>query len=251
MSWYYSRSLELCSATIGTFSSGDYGREPSGLGYLKDFIERCPSSIYKDRARKIERALVDSLYCEASRKNTYIAWEEYQRAVPVNDYKDSGERMAAVDTRWSSDRTAWDTALSLNSIAGYEKYLSLFPNGRHRREADKKVIDMSVAFTFTRDHGDLPQMDRVGYGGGPTATISVTNRTSYTLTLMYSGDDSKCLVLSPKSTGSVKLKNGKYRIVASVNASNVRKYAGVETIKGGTYEVEYYISTTVPSYRYR
>lgn len=68
---------------------------------------------------------------------------------------------------------------------------------------------------------------------------------------MYSGNESKRLVLSPKGTGSVKLKNGDYRIVASVDASNVRKYAGVETIKGGTYEVEYYISTTVSSYRYR
>lgn len=249
--WYYSRSLDLCSATIGTFSSGGYSGEPSGLGYLEDFIGRVPSSIYKDWAQKRVRVLVDSLYYEASRKNTYAAWKEYQRAVPISDYKDSGERMAAVDTRWSSDRAAWATALSLNSIAGYEKYLSLFPNGRYRREADKKVIDMSVAFAFARDHGDLPQMDRVGYGGGSTAIISVTNRTSYTLTLMYSGNESKRLVLSPKSTGSVELKNGNYRIVASVDASNVRKYAGVETIKGGAYEVEYYISTTVPSYRYR
>lgn len=142
MNWYYSRSLELCSATIGTFSSGDYSREPSGLGYLKDFIERCPSSIYKDRARKIERALVDSLYCKASRKNTYVAWEEYQRAVPVNDYKDSGERMAAVDTRWSSDRTAWETALSLNSITGYEKYLSLFPDTLFETVSTKLMITL-------------------------------------------------------------------------------------------------------------
>lgn len=249
--WYYSRSLDLCSATIGIFSSGTYSQEPSGLGYLKDFIGHCPSSIYKDRAQERVRALVDSLYYEASRKNTYAAWKEYRLAVPVEDYKDSDERMAAADTRWSSDRAAWATALSLNSIAGYKKYLSLFPNGRHRREADKKLIDMSVAFAFAGEHGDLPQMDQVVYGGGSTATISVTNRTSYTLTLMYSGNESKRLVLSPKSTGSVRLKNGSYRIVASIDASNVRDYAGVETIKGGAYEVEYYISTAVPSYRYR
>lgn len=45
--------------------------------------------------------------------------------------------------------------------------------------------------------------------------------------------------------------NGSYRIAASVSASNVSRYAGTESLNGGSYEVEYYISTTtVPSYRH-
>ena len=194
---------------------------------------------------------MDSLYHEADLQNTYTGWEEYQNAVPSDDYKDSDERKDAVDTRWSNESNAWATAQSLNNIAGYERYLSLFPNGKHRSAADKKVIDMTVASTFAGEHGSLPEMDHVGYGGGSTSYVSVTNSTSHTLTLMYSGNESKRLVLSPNSTGSIRLKNGSYRIAASVSASNVSRYAGTELLNGGSYEVEYYISTTtVPSYRH-
>ena len=251
LSRYYKMSLDSCEATIDKYSSEGYNSRISGLGYLIDFIEYCPNSTYKEQAMARVSELVDSLYYEADRKNTYTGWEEYQNAVPSDDYKDSDERKDAIDTRWNNESNAWTTAQSLDNIAGYERYLSLFPNGKHRSAADKKVIDMTVASTFAGEHGSLPEMDQVGYGEGSTSYVSVTNSTSYTLTLMYSGNESKRLVLSPNSTGSVRLKNGSYRIAASVSASNVSKYAGTETLNGGSYEVEYYISTTtVPSYRH-
>ncbi|WP_301096275.1 hypothetical protein [Bacteroides acidifaciens] len=251
MSRYYRMSLDSCSATIEKYSTGGYNSKISGLGYLTDFIDNCPNSTYKERAETRVAELVDSLYNTAVSKNSYTGWEEYQNAVSSDDYRDSDERKDAVDTRWNTESNAWATAQSLNNIAGYERYLSLFPNGKHRSVADKKVIDMTVASTFAGEHGSLPEMDQVGYGGGSTSYVSVTNSTSYTLTLMYSGNESKRLVLSPNSTGSVRLKNGSYRIAASVSASNVSKYAGTESLNGGSYEVEYYISTsTVPSYRH-
>lgn len=251
MSRYYMMSLDSCSATIEKYSTGGYHSKISGLGYLTDFIDNCPNSTYKERAEARVAELVDSLYNTAVSKNSYTGWEEYQNAVSSDDYRDSDERKDAVDTRWNTESNAWATAQSLNNIAGYERYLSLFPNGKHRSVADKKVIDMTVASTFAGEHGSLPEMDQIGYGGGSTSYVSVTNSTSYTLTLMYSGNESKRLVLSPNSAGSVRLKNGSYRIVASVSASNVSKYAGTESLNGGSYEVEYYISTTtVPSYRH-
>ena len=251
ISRYYMMSLDSCSATIERYSTGGYNSKISGLGYLTDFIEHCPNSTYKEQAEARVAELVDSLYYAADSKNSYAGWEEYQNAVSSDDYRDSDERKDAVDTRWNNESNAWTIAQSLNNIAGYERYLSLFPNCRHRSAADKKVIDMTVASTFAGEHGSLPEMDHVGYGGGSTSYVSVTNSTSYTLTLMYSGNESKRLVLSPNSTGSVRLKNGSYRIAASVSASNVSKYAGTETLNGGSYEVEYYISTTtVPSYRH-
>ena len=249
---YYFLSLDSCVATIEKYLPKSYYNSAiSGLGYLADFTKHCPNSTYKEQALTRITELVDSLYYEAARKNTFTGWEEYQNAVSSDDYRDSEERKSAVDPRWNSDSNAWATALSLNNIAGYEKYLSLFPNGRHRRDADKKVIDMTVAFTFASEHGTLPQMNKVGYGGSSTSYVSVTNSTSYTLTLLYSGDESMRLVLSPKSTRSVRLKNGSYQIAASVSAPNVKNYAGTETLNGGSYVVEYYISTTTgPSYRH-
>lgn len=249
MGRYYLMSLDSCSATIGKYSMGGYNSRISGLGYLTDFIEHCPNPTYKEKAETRIAELVDSLYYVADRKNSYSGWEEYQNAVPSDNYRDSEERKDAADTRWNNESNAWATAQSLDDVASYERYLSLFPNGKHRKAADKKVIDMTVASTFAGKHGSLPEMDQVRYGGGSISYVSVTNSTSYTLTLLYSGTESKRLVLSPNSTGSVRLKNGSYRIAASVDASNVSRYAGTESLNGGSYQVEYYISTTtVPSY---
>ena len=72
------------------------------------------------------------------------------------------------------------------------------------------------------------------------------NGTSYTLTILYSGPDSKRLVINAGGTKSVRLKNGQYRVAASVSAANVSNYAGSENLNGGSYNVDYYIST----YRY-
>lgn len=167
-----------------------------------------------------------------------------------DDYRDSQEKKDAADTKWATDNSAWQTASSLNNIAAYQKYLDLYPYGKHKSSAESKLIDLQVDATFAGEHGYLPEMDKTSNGSGSTSTISVYNNTSYTLTLLYSGKESKKLVLSPNSRGSLRLKNGSYRIAASVSASNVQRYAGSETLNGGGYEVEYYISTTtVPSYR--
>ena len=58
--------------------------------------------------------------------------------------------------------------------------------------------------------------------------------------------DSKRLVINAGGTKSVRLKNGQYRVAASVSAANVSNYAGSENLNGGSYNVDYYIST----YRY-
>ena len=239
---YFSLSLDSCIATIGKYSFSEYGNGNSGLGYLKDFIANCPNPSYKNRAEARFSELVDSLYNAAKRLNTYKAWEKYQVAVPSVDFKDSEERMEAADPRWNTDRKAWDTAQSLNSIDGYNKYLTLYPKGRHSREADKKVIDMTVSSSFAGEHSDLPAMNQVRNGGGSTSHVSVSNITSYTLTLMYSGNDSKRLVIPPNGSGTVTLKNGIYRIAAYVDAPNVNTYAGTESLNGGSYDVSYYIS---------
>ncbi|MCM1139952.1 MAG: hypothetical protein NC453_15405 [Muribaculum sp.] len=247
---YYNASLDSCYSTIYDYSSGGYNSTLSGLGYIKKFAETCHDSSYRDKAELRYSEIVDSLYVVAKTLNTYDAWTAYQGSVPSDDYRDSQEKKDAADTKWSTDNSAWQTASSLNNIAAYQKYLDLYPYGKHKSTAESKLIDLQVDATFAGEHGYLPEMDKTSYGGGSTSTISVYNNTSYTLTLLYSGKESKKLVLSPNSRGSLRLKNGSYRIAASVSASNVQRYAGSETLNGGGYEVEYYISTTtVPSYR--
>jgi hypothetical protein len=74
-------------------------------------------------------------------------------------------------------------------------------------------------------------------------SIEIFNNTQYILTIRYSGIESKKVVMSPKQRTSLSLKNGNYRIAASVNASNVRNYAGNENLSAGEYTSEYYIRT--------
>jgi hypothetical protein len=246
---YYQASLDSCYATISSYSAGGYSSNSlSGLGYLTDFVNECYNPTYNDIAKKKYESLVDSLYNVAQTTNSYEGWQRFQNAVSADDYRDSEMMLDATDTRWATEAAAWQTATTNDDIVSYERYLKLYPNGKHKALADKKLIDAQVDQTFAGSHGALPTMDRTSSGGGSTTSISVYNNTAYTMTLLYSGIDSKRLVISPHQRGSLRLKNGSYRIAASVNASDVSNYAGSETLDGGSYEVEYYISTTsVPS----
>ena len=187
------------------------------------------------------------MYDVADRKSTVLGWKQYQSVVPTDYFKDSDEKIEEIETKaWKTESKAWKQAISENSISAYEKYKLLYPNGAHISICEKKLIDLEVSRIYAGEHGTLPAMDRTGYGGGSTSYITVTNSTSYTLTIWYSGNDSKKLVIKAGGTKSVRLKNGQYRVAASVSASNVSNYAGSENLLGGSYSVDYYIMT----YRY-
>ena len=68
----------------------------------------------------------------------------------------------------------------------------------------------------------------------PTNDIEIYNNTKYILTVRYSGVESMKIVLSPKEKKTINLKNGDYRVTASVNAANVTNYAGKEKLEGVT-----------------
>ena len=70
----------------------------------------------------------------------------------------------------------------------------------------------------------------------------IKNNSSATITVLYSGTKSVRLVISPQSSKTVSLPSGTYRVVAT--ASGVIPFYGTENLTGGSYESEYYISTT-------
>jgi hypothetical protein len=145
---------------------------------------------------------------------------------------------------WNTDSKAWNEATSRNISTSYKKYLELYPYGANAQNAQKMVIDKEVDEIFGSNHGTLPSMDKTSYASGTHSTISVYNNTSYTLTLRYSGNDSKIINISSHSRQSITLPNGNYRIAASVSAASVRNFAGQENLTGGSYDVTYYISTS-------
>lgn len=146
---------------------------------------------------------------------------------------------------WGSDMTAWQTASKKGTLNMYQQYLKLYPNGKYKSQAMKKIIDLEVADVFNGgEYGRLPSMNMQKYGKDPYTIITVKNDTDYALTLLYSGVESLRVVINPHGTRNVKLKSGSYRIVASVDANGVRNFAGLENLVGGSYSVSYYISTS-------
>ncbi|MCH5217515.1 MAG: hypothetical protein J1F07_03015 [Muribaculaceae bacterium] len=214
---------------------------PIALNNLKN---EYPSIANDFRVSELITQMCDSLYAIAEATNSFTGWEEYQEAVPSDEYRDSDVRKDKADSRWNTESSAWRTAQELNTTAAYSRYIELYPKGKHYAQADKILIDSEVADVFSSEHGTLPAMDKTSYGYGSTTTISVFNNTSFTLTLLYSGPESKRLILSPYERGSVKLKNGSYKVAASASSSNIQNYAGTEYFEGGSCEVEFHIVTS-------
>lgn len=214
-----------------------------GLSSLDRFARIYNDTEWGMKASKRVRQICDSLYQIAEKTHTTQGWRNYQAAVPPDYYEDSNDKIVSIENEvWNTEAEAWKMAQKENTISAFQKYLDLFPRGAHKAAADKKIIDMQVANVYAGEHGTLPSMDQTGYGGGPTSSVYIQNSTQYTLTLLYSGPDSKRVIVSPRQSSHVTLKNGTYRVAASVSDAGVRNFAGSESLRGGSYSVEYYIS---------
>ena len=174
--------------------------------------------------------------------------KKYKSSMFYEKYKDKYIDIAQETIKsleWDTDENAWKTAKKMGDIFSFRKYLFLYPTGKYSNEANKIIIDLEVDNIFSGSHGKLPKMDR-GFSDQKSSrtTITAENSTSYILTLLYSGPESKRLTINPFSTQSITLINGHYRIAASVNAANVSSFAGSENLSGGNYSASYYIKTS-------
>lgn len=139
----------------------------------------------------------------------------------------------------------YDWVRSADRIDLYKRYLELSPATPHRVAIEKRIIDLEVAAIVSGDHGILPPATRTGYASGATAVITIENATSHTLTIRYSGPDSRRVNITSRGTEKVSLSPGRYRVAATVSSPGVTPYAGSENLQGGTYSSQYYIRTTV------
>ena len=242
---------EKASAFVSHIADSLYNiaKKKNSIDGWNKYIASVPSSYSKDANDQIHKICV-ALYNKANKTHTVAAWNNYKKAVPASEYRDADSKIAAIqkeieENKWKNESTAWQAASAGNTIALYEKYLQNFPYGSHAAAARKRIIDIKVSNIARGDHGTLPSMDQSYYGYGSTSSITVSNDTSYQLTLLYSGSaESKEIIIPAHGSRTFTLRNGTYRIAASVKASNVRSYYGTETLSGGGYSASYYISTT-------
>lgn len=233
----------------------------------QNFIDKYPNSKkvsdvkswinkrYEQELRAANDSLSLSLFINKY-SNNYSFKEDYKKpfldkAIKLLDKEkkrleyERYERMKREQVEWNSEARAWQTASEKGSLEMYHRYLKLYPNGEHVSQATKMIIDLEVAAVFQNgNYGQLPSMDKIGYGKGAYSTVTVVNNTEYSLTLLYSGVESKRVIINSYGTQDVQLKSDFYRIVASVNARGVRSFAGTEDLTGGNYCVSYYISTS-------
>lgn len=143
---------------------------------------------------------------------------------------------------WQNEETAWQRASKEDTKESYEKYIAIYPNGAHRPDATARLIQMRVNDAFTGAHENFPPLERTyADDDSPVSTVVVNNSTGQPLTVMYSGLDTESIVIEAGGRGVVTVKNGYYNIAASVPAVSVRDFAGTEVLRGGRYEVTFYI----------
>jgi len=146
------------------------------------------------------------------------------------------------EREWGREDTAWKRACALDTKDAYEKYIAMYPNGAHRAEATKRFVDVSVEDIFKGAHNHLPGIEHIqSDDDSPTSTLVIENTTEYVLTVYYSGTESREMRLMPYSRGTIVLKNGDYKIAASVPPANIRPFAGSESFSGGQYRTGFCI----------
>lgn len=221
--------------------------EKEGLSSLNKLAEELGANDNWGRKASIRvKQICDSFYNYADSLGTIEGWEYYMNNVPTKYFKDSEKKIETIELKeWNTDEKAWEKAKDLNTIPYYSRYVKLYPKGKHRSEAEKLIIDLEVDEIFAGSYGSLPSLNKeFSFGNKYKTNISITNKTNSYLQILYSGPDSKRCDLAPGCQSTITLKNGKYRVAASVTSSSVRSFAGTESLDGGDYRVEYYISSS-------
>lgn len=168
-------------------------------------------------------------------------------SIPIQSKSFDDTRLKELETElnersWNSEVTAWQRACDLDSKSAYEKYCAMYPNGPHKAEATKRLIDIKVNDAFNSNHGSLPTMKQVkSDDDSPTTTIVIENDTGLPLTVMFSGEESRNIIIPSGSRRTVTVKNGQYRIAASVPPATIRPFAGEQGFYGGQYETGFII----------
>jgi len=205
------------------------------------FLQDYPHGKYSDQARLLVEAMRLTLpeWEKALKTNTIKSYAKFLTKHPDSPFADKAKRKI-VDLRWKM-------AIKTNTIKSYSKFLTKHPDGPFADKARGKIVDLEVSDIMSKSHGNLPSPKRMnGSGYSKYAVINIYNDTKYNLTVRYSGPNSFKVIFSPREKGSIEAINGNYRVAASVDAAHVKNYAGEQTLKGGNYEVEYYIVTSGP-----
>jgi hypothetical protein len=133
-----------------------------------------------------------------------------------------------------------DWVFKQDKLAHYRQFAYRHPSHPQINSIEKRIIDLEVKEIAGGEYGEMPPA-QVQSLGGSYAHVEIKNDTEYELTLRYSGPDSKKLVIPIGETRSIALVPGSYKVGASVNATNVTNFYGLDTMQGGKYSSSFFI----------
>lgn len=206
------------------------------------YLEKFPLGKYslsaKNQIEKLkEENIMLPLWKETKWANTYKGYADFLAKYPYSKYASEAKRKMG-----EIEKSDWDWACLIDSVSAYENYNTKYPNGKYIRQSEKKIIDLEVDNIFKGDYGKLPPMTKTSNSYYTNNnSVEIHNSTRYTLTVRYSGNESIKIVLAPGQKTTKTIKNGSYRVTASVDAAYVRNYAGTDNLTGGEYSNKFYI----------
>ena len=90
------------------------------------------------------------LYTKAENDNSNISWLQFSKKIPGKfflKFADDELKQKEFD-KWKSDDDAWMRVLVMDSLDMSHKYLELYPEGQHRNDAKRIILDNDFKTTF-------------------------------------------------------------------------------------------------------
>jgi outer membrane protein assembly factor BamD (BamD/ComL family) len=226
----YARRIAIADAKWETIA------QSGSVSTLRDFLKFNPETTKAKDVNTRIAALADSEWTTFSTSRSPQEIKKFLADYPETSMKEAAEKRINElydDIEWVKEQ---------DSLVDYNRFLSRNPMHPQREWVEKRVVDMEVMAIADDEHDKLSPSQPLRIGGQVT-TMEIENATVYELTVRYSGPGSKKITIPKLTTKTLTILPGEYKVAASVIATNVRNYYGIDTILGGHYSTKFYIKT--------
>ena len=177
----------------------------------------------------------DEVWAKAAAGGTMPELQHYLRMYP------DGNHVAEAQAKVSKLMEDWEWVKKQDRVEYYRAFSAKSPSHREAGWLEKRIIDLEVAAIAAGDFGEMPKAEAVRTGGS-LVNLEVKNDTGSVLTVLYSGAESKRLVVPPGETGTATLAPGSYHVGAVVSDGSARAFYGTDAMQGGEYSSRFYIT---------
>lgn len=213
----------------------------SRVNSLKAIYEAAQRNQYNSVGKRLSDLVAEKAergYSKAVMSGSVVELERFVDDCPAEFQKDA--RTILEERAWADDTVAWATAQRRNTKEAYQTYVDLYyGKGTHTQEA----IDLVVK-KLRRDNMNKQDLIHKIGGGGSNSSVCIKNSTSQKLKVFFSGQDSRYLVIDEYKSGVVRLVNGHYDVIATVDDPTVIPYGESCDLTGGNYRMDLEITSS-------